>query len=82
MKPFASAVVGAAMIGGTFVGLSSVAFASEIRGPSSAPAAAAKHPVREAVKAGAHDAAGTCRADGQAHAGPCTCARCTAAQAE
>ena len=76
MKPSASALFSAIVIGGGWVSLP--ALASDVR-----PAVTASRETDGGAAARAtHDAAGTYRADTHAHSSTCTCARCAAVQAE
>lgn len=76
MKPSASALFSAIVIGGGWVSLP--AFASDVR-----PAVTVSRETDGGVATRAtHDAAATCRAEAHAHSSTCTCARCAAVQAE
>ncbi len=80
MKPITSALVGAAIVGGSSIGLHAVAFAGEA---AVAPSPiAAENSAGRAVVLQAGEEAGTCQADAHGHASSCTCARCSAATAE
>lgn len=78
MKPLMSALVGVAMISGSWVAVSAVAFAEE-RGVNAGPSMAQE---ANPAAAAASDAAVTCSADADAHGSSCTCARCAAAPPE
>ncbi len=76
MKPLTSALLGAAMISGSWVVVPAVAFAEE-------RATVAPSVVGEVTAAGtANDPGVACSADTHAHGSSCTCAHCAAAQSK
>jgi hypothetical protein len=79
MKPSMSALVGAIVIGGGWVSMPAVAFASDMR-----PGIAASMPLQAKSAAGgaARDASAACGRHTHTHSSTCTCARCSSVAAE